>query len=139
MFLRFPGRAANLCCPVTFKFYMKSYLLLFLCAMLLLFALPRNGANMHSFPALEKLKQTCSSSRHIKHTCPRKCLAPHTDNKQQANNILIDCGQQLYAVMTYQKSTLYFAFAKLNTDVLPVSKKYLSPDLKADPDPPKRG
>ncbi|MBC5994380.1 hypothetical protein [Pontibacter cellulosilyticus] len=118
---------------------MRTYLLLFLSILLLLFALPKNSS-LRSFAQQAELKKACSySKRFVKKTCARKCLKhqTHSENQNNAANLGTDCNQQVYALVSaLQAEPLIYLQAK-RAFKTPLVRKHLSPDLEHDPEPPR--
>lgn len=114
---------------------MKRYLLVFIGYMLLLFAMPKSSDTWQPISVLQQdtLKKACAAQ----HSCPGKCLAKHSKDQNKPESLLTECSLQLYGVLPQQKMSLPFKVANTKVAKLPVLHKYLSPDLKADPDPPR--
>ncbi|MFD2513280.1 hypothetical protein ACFSRY_05335 [Pontibacter locisalis] len=118
---------------------MRSYLLLFLSTLLLLFALPKNSS-LRSFAQQAELKKTCSSSkRFAKKPCARKCLKhqTHSENHNNAANLVTDCSQQIYAIINSLQAKPIIYQPTKRALILPHIRKHLSPDLEHDPEPPR--
>ncbi|MEJ8803383.1 hypothetical protein [Pontibacter sp. H249] len=118
---------------------MRTYLLLFLSTLLLLFALPKNS-NLRSYAQQGELRKSCSySKRFVKKPCTRKCLKHQTpsENQNNAANLATDCHQQVYALVhSLQTEPFVYPLAK-RTYILPRIRKHLPPDLEHDPEPPR--
>ena len=118
---------------------MKSYLLLFLSTLLMLFALPKNSS-LRSFAQQVELKEACSSSkRFAKKPCAKKCLKhqTHSENQNNAANLSTDCSQHIYAIInSLQAEPIIYLPAK-RAIILPNTRKHLSPDLEHDHEPPR--
>jgi hypothetical protein len=119
---------------------MKSYLLLFLSTMLVLFALPKSSVSVRSIGNNEqsKLIKSCSKSKFaIKRTCQKKCIKHQTHSEQQgASNIVSDCSQQAYGLLSVSAHNTLHNYQVRKTYVTANSFSYLSPDLASDTDPP---
>ncbi|MFD2247926.1 hypothetical protein [Pontibacter ruber] len=119
---------------------MKTYLLLLLSTLLLLFTLPKNGLVGSSLSASEQsmIRKSCQNKRLVKRTCAKKCLKHQTHSDQQnAANLATDCSQQLFAVVTPLQPRLLFSLPAQPTLMLPSIRKHLSPDLVDYPKPPR--
>lgn len=119
---------------------MKSYLLLFLGTMLLLFALPKSSVSVRSIGNSEQsnLVKSCSKSKFaVKRTCQKKCIKHQTHSEQQgAANLAVECGQQVYGLLTTSEhNVLHYYTIRINYPIAN-SSNYLSPYLASDPDPP---
>ena len=118
---------------------MKSYLLLFLSMMLLLFTLPKNGSSADSYTGMRQdvIQKACASKGLVKRTCRKGCLKHQTHSEQQqAGSVVTDCSQQFYAMLTPLQQHLLYAPQLLQSSEAPVAAKLLSPYLKVEPDPP---
>ncbi|TXK45838.1 hypothetical protein FVR03_11640 [Pontibacter qinzhouensis] len=118
---------------------MKYYLLLFACLTLLLFVIPKSSG-MRSSAQQPELKQGCKYGKRLgKKVCAKKCLKHQTHSKQQNNDtgIASDCSQQVYAVVNEQHSEPFISFTANRDFILPHIRKYLSPVLEYDPEPPR--
>ena len=116
---------------------MRTYLLLFLSTLFLLFAMPKNNSMLRKTQQAE-LKE---AGRHCKRTgkkpCPKKCLRHQTSPSQQHNaGIATDCSQQLYAIVDLLQADTILSFTTASDYVLPHIRRHLSPVLEHEPEPP---
>ncbi|WP_299762624.1 hypothetical protein [uncultured Pontibacter sp.] len=118
---------------------MKNYLLLFVSLTLLLFTIPKNDS-LRSFAQQAALKKDCKYSKHFgKKPCAKKCLKHQTHSNQENNTagIVIDCSQQVYAIVNELPSELFISFVSPYKFILPHIRKHLAPVLEQDPEPPR--
>ncbi|ARS34675.1 hypothetical protein [Pontibacter actiniarum] len=117
---------------------MKGYLLLFFSTVLLLFTLPQPGNGVLRDPgeAQSVLKKACSAKHLVKRSCRKGCLKHQTPAGRQDANAATDCGQQVYALVTPLHQHQLQAPLMLHKLSIPAARKHLSPNLKAEPDPP---
>ncbi|MBB6610530.1 hypothetical protein H7F15_05740 [Pontibacter sp. Tf4] len=118
---------------------MRYYLLLFVSLTLLLFMMPKNDS-LRSFAQQSTLKKGCTYSRHFgKKPCAKKCLKHQAHSGQQSNaaGIVIDCSQQVYAIVNELPSELFISFVSPYKFTIPHIRKHLAPVLEYDPEPPR--
>lgn len=118
---------------------MINYLLLFVSFTLLLFTMPKNS-NMRSLAQQQELNKSCANSQPSgKKRCAKKCLKHQTHSNQQENaaGIASDCSQQVYAVVNTLKSEPIISYRSEPDFILPHLRKYLSPVLEYEPEPPR--
>ncbi|MHA6247210.1 hypothetical protein ACXYMU_04680 [Pontibacter sp. CAU 1760] len=120
---------------------MKPYLLLFLSTLLLLFALPKNNSSLRGMGAngQSEISSSCSKNKiALKRTCRKKCIKHQTHSEQQsAANIVIECGQQVYAVLSASEYNISYTNQVERTRFQTNTRSHLPPDLATDPDPPR--
>ncbi|TPE46239.1 hypothetical protein [Pontibacter mangrovi] len=119
---------------------MKSYLLLFVSTLFLLFALPKSSV-VRTLQTQEQatLKgTTCSTKQKAKAACSKKqCLRHLTHSeKRGAATAFVDCSQSYSAAVFEQPHTLFYTLQDKALYTLALSPSYLSPHLEAEPDPP---
>ncbi|MBB6610594.1 hypothetical protein H7F15_06065 [Pontibacter sp. Tf4] len=117
---------------------MRNYLLLFVSFTLLLFTMPKSNS-LRSFTQQAALKKDCKYSRFSgKRTCTKKCLRHHPLSGQQSNaGIASDCSQQVFAIVQEQQSASDKTSTTIRSYRLPHIRKYLSPTIEYDPEPPR--
>ncbi|NEM99063.1 hypothetical protein [Pontibacter burrus] len=116
---------------------MRTYLLLFLSTLFLLFAMPKNNSVLRSTQQAE-LKEAGKYCKRTGKPCPKKCLRHQTIPNQQHNEgIATDCGQQLYAIVDLSQADTLLSFTTTSDYVLPHIRKHLSPVLEHEPEPPR--
>ncbi|MBW7467999.1 hypothetical protein ABID22_002398 [Pontibacter aydingkolensis] len=120
---------------------MKSYLYILLAMVTLLFVLPKSYVTV---PALNSGKQTvqvksCAKSKFaLKRGCAKKCIKHQTHSEQQGKSaIIVDCGQQVYAVLASADNNTSYNNPLMRTFFMTGVRNHLSPDLATDPDPPR--
>ena len=118
---------------------MKRYFFLFLSILLMLFALPKQGrVNSLSGMELAVLKKACSAKRLVKRTCAKKCLRHQTHSQHQDTaGITTDCSTPAFAVLFTQEQEVPLSFPLMRAAMVTATKRYLSPHLETDPDPPR--
>lgn len=119
---------------------MRGYLIFFFSIIFLLFTLPDRVNLGSGLPQLEQsvLKKACSSKRQVKRTCAKKCLKHQTHSeKQNAGHQASDCSQQYYALVAPLQPYTLPALVFLKRVKVAEAAMYLSPNLKAEPDPPR--
>ncbi|WP_192820635.1 hypothetical protein [Rufibacter sp. LB8] len=121
---------------------MKSYLLLGISVLLLLFTLPQphQAVNRWVSPDTSVLKKVCDTQKHTaKRTCKKKCLRHQTHTSQENNTGTVsDCPSPIYAMMGNTLATPVFYFfprVKVKGNLLAVS--YLPPPLERELNPPR--
>lgn len=118
---------------------MKNYLLLFVSLTLLLFTMPKSNS-LRSLAQQAALKKDCQYNKHFgKKPCAKKCLKHQTHSNQGNNStgIATDCSQQVFAVVNTLHIEPIVSFAAKHDFILPHIRKYLSPVLEYDPEPPR--
>ncbi|WP_187263005.1 hypothetical protein [Pontibacter beigongshangensis] len=119
---------------------MKHYLLLFLSTLLLLFMLPEPDGRLNRGSGMEQgvLKKACSHQKKIKRTCARKCLQHQAHSGQHnAAGTVTDCSVPSYALVATQEQPVFLPVGLYGAGFVPPAKKYLSPHLGREPDPPR--
>ncbi|WP_266205925.1 hypothetical protein [Pontibacter kalidii] len=118
---------------------MKSHLLLFLSAVLLLFTLPKSG-NLYGISGVEQsqqVKKNCAAGA-LKRPCTRKCLKHQTHSGQRgAGTVLTDCSQPFYALAPAPQQQPSFVAEPAQQEARLPSGKPHSPFLQIEPDPPR--
>lgn len=120
---------------------MKGYLVLFLSTILLLFALPKSSISMRSAGTTVQgeLRKSCQlNKRALKRTCTKKCIKHQSHSEQQgAANLVTDCSQQVYALVTTSEHAFLTATQLQRNQIPSESGSYIPPELATDPDPPR--
>jgi hypothetical protein len=119
---------------------MKTYLLLFFSIILLLFGIQKSG----SLPGVADLKQhivskSCNySNKGIKKPCAKKCLKHQTHSESKsAANMVTDCGQQVYAIVSSQQLHAFYTIAIVQPAIVTNTNQHLSPYLETEHAPPR--
>ncbi|EJF11478.1 MULTISPECIES: hypothetical protein [Pontibacter] len=118
---------------------MKHTLLLLLSTILLLFTLaqPQKPVNGVACALKSELKAANLPTK-LKRPCAKKCLKHQTHSEQKDSaNVVIDCSQQLYAVVADKESDAYLKSAARQQLMATVQQIHPAPSLGADPDPPR--
>ncbi|WP_242929153.1 hypothetical protein [Pontibacter vulgaris] len=119
---------------------MKTYLLLFLSTMFLLFGIQKSS----SLPGFADFKQgivsqSCKYSKHgFKKPCAKKCLKHQSHSEQKgAATTLTDCTQQAYAVVAAQQHHTFYTSVIAQSAIVTGINKHLSPYLETEHAPPR--
>jgi hypothetical protein len=119
---------------------MKTYLLLFFSTLLLLFSIQKSS----SLPGFADFKQnfvskSCAYSKQgLKKPCAKKCLKHQTHSESKgAANMVTDCTQQVYAVVSAQQLPSFYTLAIVQATIVTDSNQLLSPYLETEHAPPR--
>lgn len=121
---------------------MKSYLLLGISVLLLLFTLPKPSATAGRWVNSEQpvLKKACDKKKPTaRRTCKKKCLRHQTHSSQENNTGTVpDCGPTTFAFLANSPVSLSYPILALQkTSGNWVATRYLPPPLKREPNPPR--
>jgi hypothetical protein len=121
---------------------MKSFLLLGISVLLLLFILPKPHQAVSPWVSPEQsvLKKACDNKKYTaKRTCKKNCLSHQTHSSgENSAGTVADCGSPIYAVFANAMAMPplhFFPRAKVKGNLLAVA--YLPPPLEREPNPPR--
>ncbi|QHL86939.1 hypothetical protein GU926_05605 [Nibribacter ruber] len=121
---------------------MKSYLLLGISVLLLLFTLPKppQAVSRWESPETSVLKKACTHQKYsTKRICKKKCLRRQTHSgPENKSGTVTDCGTHIFALaaaLLQMPAHHFFPEAKAKAGAIAVA--YLPPPLERDPNPPR--
>ncbi len=118
---------------------MKSHLLLFFSIMLLLLSLQKSSKYNFADARQVVLVKSCSYAHPgIKKPCAKKCIRHQTHSQSKgAATVVVDCGQQLYAVVHTLEIATSYNSATAQTVKVSNAPQHLSPYLETEHAPPR--
>ncbi|MGV3540657.1 MAG: hypothetical protein ACO1OQ_12665 [Rufibacter sp.] len=121
---------------------MKSYLLLGISVLLLLFTLPKPPQAVSRWvgPEQSVLKKACDNKKYTaRRTCKKKCLTHQTHSSpENSAGTVTDCGSPIYALVVNamaMPAVHFYPEAEVKGSLLAVA--YLPPPLEQEPNPPR--